>query len=958
MKNKITKTMLCGAMAFACAIGGAALLKNDGNVTASAATGTEFAMVNGAAVRLNAVDGKYGIRYTASLGVANKTDLTAKYGENDFYVMIIPEDYITKYSLTASTDLYGDLYTALKAADPTEEPYIATMNALPFQATADDEAQLGLNKDEYYVRGSLTTVQYENLNRDFFGIAYYQDAEENRTYAAYEDNVRNLVNVSSKALNSGAYVDDTEKTNDDWDILRGFVKTGIQSASNGTMDDAGAEAALSSITIQSEVKTLDKAETTVPVNMTAIPEGVDIAVEWATAENETVIEEVQNGNIVPKNWGETTVTAKVLGVSTTVAVKSYKADDWTFDIDEGYEQYYDFVKGTATDDLTSGNFSHYGNAGVASVSDGYLKLTNVPNWSQIVLMNESKLDSYNAGDTVYTQIRMKAVDTTTGEDVSWDTLQMFAFLGTNTFPMLNTETTTKNNYKLTISGEDVDGFKTLTWYAPVGDYWMSNMGGAAKDTEATDYVDAATNFPLMFAGGWSTSGKKTTLLIDWIKTDTVATECTGSVNGTIATSTTYGGKTNANYVSTTATVEGADASTLTLGSRDTAVALAGANGTVTGGSTAGSASITVNSAEGDEIVYGSLGTAEVYTAINCKYDLDMLALAYALGVNETAWSTSAKYMLTQDIDYNGALFIPIAANNVRSCTTVAIGRQWETVLAEGNEYGLSYADFVKKGLNGAWTGTYTDTTYFNATFDGNGFAIKNAKLMLDACIGGVTTGSAAGFATNFIGCLGSNGVLRNISIENLGLQSHAEAGYVLGEKNIVRPVVGADINTTGYTTWTHTIGSAAYYMTCVGVFGTGAGTLENVYAEWNATLDAQMLNRVLDNHAFGRWDGATKMTDCLFVDNFSYKTGGSPYYSILVSSTGGGLTADNVIVVSAHDKMDSGNKMTGTYTQYADTTALQTAYTADNTLFNGFGDWTITLQNNELTCDITNGIAG
>ena len=333
----------------------------------------------------------------------------------------------------------------------------------------------------------------------------------------------------------------------------------------------------------------------------------------------------------------------------------------------------------------------------------------------------------------------------------------------------------------------------------------------------------------------------------------------------------------------------------------------------------------------------------------------MLALAYALGEHETAWGTSAKYILTQDIDYNGALFIPIAANTGRGYSKRSVGKQWQTLLADETTYGISYADLVKTGLNVNYSNNYAGEGYFNATLDGNGHAVKNAKLMLDASLGS-DGGTGMGYCTNFIGYMGTNGVLRNISIENLGLQSRAEAGYTSGV-NETLPLVGADKTADGYTTTNAWTVPASTYMNCLGVFGLGAGTLENVYAEWNVDLGTMVSDRAIQNCAFGRWEGTAKMTDCLFVDNFVEVAGGQTYYSICAVSTGR-FVADNLIIVARHARLGSTGTTTGTYAEYTGLETLQTAYNSDNGLFNGFGDWTIALQNNELSCDITNGIAG
>ncbi len=257
----------------------------------------------------------------------------------------------------------------------------------------------------------------------------------------------------------------------------------------------------------------------------------------------------------------------------------------------------------------------------------------------------------------------------------------------------------------------------------------------------------------------------------------------------LATTKTYGGQTNDKNISTQLNIsllnKNGDTSSvawsgLTATVADESVATISSSGVVTATDKAGETVITVKDSTGIEIVKFELQT---YTAISSKYDLDMLALAYARGVSEKDWGKASKYVLTQDIDYAGELFIPIAAS-AKYADYSTVGHQWIEVLADESKYGLSYADFVGTGLNGIWpnngsTISALPSAYvFNATLDGNGYAVKNAKLMLDAMVLALKNFEIHfGIATNFIGNLGSNGVLRNISIENLTMQTWTDAGY-------------------------------------------------------------------------------------------------------------------------------------------------------------------------------------
>ena len=263
-------------------------------------------------------------------------------------------------------------------------------------------------------------------------------------------------------------------------------------------------------------------------------------------------------------------------------------------------------------------------------------------------------------------------------------------------------------------------------------------------------------------------------------------------------------------------------------------------------------------------------------------------------------------------------------------------------------YGISFADFVKKGLNNG--------TKFAALLDGNGHAVQNAKLMLDAVI--VTnsasstwaTGANITFYTDFIGLIAKEGTVKNLAIENLGLQTMAEAGY--GVVNTLY-TVGTDVNNTPETI---TYKVPGYIKTdFLGTFGIVYGTLENCYIEWTPVMKNALAQWTQNNFAFGRWDGAT-VKNCILVDTCKPTNGDHTYHALRFLS-GYTVTLENLIVVSANQK-DGGATVSGSYTQYKDFATLQTAYTSDNALFNGFEDWTITLENNELTCNIKDGIAG
>ena len=100
--------------------------------------------------------------------------------------------------------------------------FIATMECLPFQYTAEEvnKSDGTLKADHWYVRGSLTTIYYNNLNTPFFGIAY-KIVDGAYVYAGFNEgeNVRSLAVVANAALNDA----DAEYTDEQMAILERFV---------------------------------------------------------------------------------------------------------------------------------------------------------------------------------------------------------------------------------------------------------------------------------------------------------------------------------------------------------------------------------------------------------------------------------------------------------------------------------------------------------------------------------------------------------------------------------------------------------------------------------------------------------------------------------------------------------------------------------------------------------------
>ncbi|MBE5741985.1 MAG: hypothetical protein E7360_01540 [Clostridiales bacterium] len=251
-----------------------------------------FSMLDGAGVRLNS--DKMGIRFTAEIGATYDADAT-------YHVLIVPNEYLTLLNIT------GDYYTQLREK-LGESAYIATMEALPFQATAEDAEKYGLTQGLYYVRGSLTTIQYNNMNTKFFGIAY-SVKDGVYTYATFNEgeNVRSLVEVSSLALCDEKYKDN--------ETLQGFVNRGM----NNSLGNA--DSTTYNGTIELSKNTLNYLDG-YPINVKltlGLPEGADVEVIWSSSDPETVAVDGK-GNVIGLKTGSATITATCMGETYTCEV--------------------------------------------------------------------------------------------------------------------------------------------------------------------------------------------------------------------------------------------------------------------------------------------------------------------------------------------------------------------------------------------------------------------------------------------------------------------------------------------------------------------------------------------------------------------------------------------------------------------------------------------------------------
>lgn len=146
----------------------------------------------GASVRMG--DHK-GIRFAATVDKVNEN--------SKYYVMIIPESWVSTYKLNESgnEDYYDVLYKAGKRSEiDAKEGETVSMLVMQSEPTLQKS---GAYKDLYLIRGSIVNIKYDNSNTKFFGVAFEQKADGTRVYAngQQEYSYRNITNVASAALN-------------------------------------------------------------------------------------------------------------------------------------------------------------------------------------------------------------------------------------------------------------------------------------------------------------------------------------------------------------------------------------------------------------------------------------------------------------------------------------------------------------------------------------------------------------------------------------------------------------------------------------------------------------------------------------------------------------------------------------------------------------------------------------
>ncbi len=257
-------------------------------------------------------------------------------------------------------------------------------------------------------------------------------------------------------------------------------------------------------------------------------------------------------------------------------------------------------------------------------------------------------------------------------------------------------------------------------------------------------------------------------------------------------------------------------------------------------------------------------TVSVAHAIAGVEDMDKLSIASLLSPSDLSQS----YILTNDIDYEGQTLYPIALwreNNTRT-----IGAQWQYLLDyEGGKY--SYVDRANVGAPNAGltqqefinfanaNGINPANTAFTGIFDGNGYAIKNAKLMLAPFITSATRFYGAG-ASVFGRVM--EGTLRNLELD-VGLQTPTEAAATYGD-DLSQTVTNGNILDFDW----YKDGKRFSHFSSTIIYYSENATVYNVYS--HITLPDEMSANRRTAGLLGWAKSSTAYNNFVYVENNQY----------------------------------------------------------------------------------------
>ena len=282
-----------------------------------------ISLFKGASIRTNS---PIGIRFAANVIDYNQEN-GYKYG-----MLILPTDYLETYS----SEIQNANYNYVKAF---KDNNIDVANMTCYVV---NDSETGLN----YIQGSLVSIKYKNLNREFTGIGYIYDQVNDKYLYTSATESRSVSFIASAALLSG----------NNSDGIKNYINGAINQK-NGVDEENGYNSATITInapeSLSLEVGSENNAKT---LEVTQVPDmGFKVTYE---SKNTSVATVNENGVVYPIAIGETEITVKCLDVVKTVnVVVDYPVVDGVKIDGVRDEKYGDFTDTVLLDDNRYYNIS-------------------------------------------------------------------------------------------------------------------------------------------------------------------------------------------------------------------------------------------------------------------------------------------------------------------------------------------------------------------------------------------------------------------------------------------------------------------------------------------------------------------------------------------------------------------------------------------------------------------------
>lgn len=384
----------------------------------------EFKMIDNASIRVSVTaDGFYGIKFAATVQDTDK----------NYKMLIIPEDYYEGY---------------LNAADKGEK------NVVEYLIGRFGADKLSIVNNcalrDNVVEGSIVKIKYNNLNRGFLGIAYYETENEGAT-------VYNLAALATESPKSYTIVDKAAEAYvlDEYqgidvvlDSLKSIILDGVKQA-NGVLE-ADKDTTAATITLAEKTKKVFVGDT---FKLDYTPA---IATSLATYSGENVTVAADK-TITAVTVGTSTITADLLGVKDTMELTVVSKDitgletngkviSWEAAV--GADKYIVTVNGTETE-VTTNSYT--------------LTTGGVYDISVCAVVGEVKGNTASIEDYIYTEDDIALLNM---KDISFTTLNHES--GNITFKSVKDGLNWRNNATLVLKNQYGSGKYFKVGFTSVG----------------------------------------------------------------------------------------------------------------------------------------------------------------------------------------------------------------------------------------------------------------------------------------------------------------------------------------------------------------------------------------------------------------------------------------------------------------------------------------------------------